>query len=234
MDLKFTIIIPIFNEVESIFSLIDELTNEFIIEKPEIIIVNDGSTDEFNNVFKKKHSHKNIKVVNHKKNLGKCMAMLTGVKHSENHIIAIMDGDGQNPPSEVRKLLKYWNENYRNSEESLLICGHRVDRKDSIIKKISSKVANKVRKSILNDDCFDTACALKVFRKKNYLELPYMRNMHRFLPALFKMRKSKIINVPVIDRPRVVGISKYNFSNRFWVGITDLIKVYSLINKEKE
>lgn len=234
MNLKFTIIIPIFNEVEAIFPLIDEIMAEFIIEKPEIIIVNDGSTDEFNNIFKKNVFLKNIKVINHKKNLGKCMAMLTGVKHAKNHIIAIMDGDGQNPPSEVRKLLKYWNEKNKYSKDSLLICGHRIDRKDNIVKRLSSKVANKVRRFVLNDDCFDTACALKVFKKKNYLEIPYIKNMHRFLPALFKIKKSKIINIAVIDRPRVVGKSKYNFNNRFWVGINDLIKVRSLINKEKE
>lgn len=231
MNLKFTIIIPIYNEVEAIFSLIDEIISEFIVEKPEVIIVNDGSTDGFSDIFKKKIVNKNVKVIDHKKNLGKCRAMLTGVKYSTNDVIAVIDGDGQNPPSEIRKLLKYWN---KNNQESLLICGHRVNRKDTFIKKISSKVANKVRKYILNDDCFDTACALKVFEKKEFLNLPYISNMHRFLPALFKMKKSRIINIPVTDRPRLVGISKYNFNNRFWVGITDLIKVRLLINKKKE
>ena len=88
-----------------------------------------------------------------------------------------------------------------------------------------------MRKFFLNDDCDDTACALKIFNRSDYLKIKYFRNMHRFLPALFKMNNCKIFNVQVDDRLRYSGVSKYSFNNRFWVGIIDLVKVWILIKK---
>ena len=85
----------------------------------------------------------------------------------------------------------------------------------------------------MNDDCNDTACAFKMFRKQDYLQINYFKNMHRFLPALFKMHGGQIQNVMVDDRKRFGGKSKFNFNNRFWVGIIDLIKVWILINKRR-
>ncbi len=233
MDPKFSLIIPIYNEVDAIFPLIIEIEKEFSKEKPEIIIIDDGSTDSFNIQFKKIVKNRNIKVFRHTKNLGKCMAMLTGVKKAKKNLIAVMDGDGQNPPSEVKKLIIEWHKTSEYSNRPLLICGHRINRKDTLMKRVSSKIANKLRKKLLMDDCYDTACALKVFEKSEYLKLPYFRNMHRYIPALFKMIDGKIINYPVIDRPRLVGKSKFNFNNRFWVGIIDLIKVKLLIKRRK-
>ncbi len=230
---KFTIIIPIFNESESIFKLIEEINNEFIKSRPQILIVDDGSTDEFKKKIKE-FNGKNILVTYHKKNLGKCKAMYTGVQKSKNELICIIDGDGQNPPYEIKKLIKFWEELPVNSKKAVLICGNRIKRQDTIIKKLSSKVANSVRKFVLNDDCNDTACALKLFLRSDYLKIRYFKNMHRFLPALFKMNNCNIFNVLVDDRPRKAGVSKYSFNNRLWVGIIDLIKVWVLINKEKK
>ena len=110
-----------------------------------------------------------------------------------------------------------------------ILCGHRVNRMDNFIKRISSKIANYVRRLILTDDCYDTACALKVFQKKDYLKLSYFKNMHRFLPAMFKYNGGKVINIPIIDRTRKKGTSKFNFNNRFWVGIIDLLKVFYIL-----
>ena len=85
----------------------------------------------------------------------------------------------------------------------------------------------------MKDDCNDTACALKLFNRSDYLKIKYFKNMHRFLPALFKIRNCQIFNVLVDDRARKAGVSKYAFNNRFWIGIIDLIKVWILIKKEK-
>ena len=112
-----------------------------------------------------------------------------------------------------------------------IICGNRKKRKDTFLKRLSSKIANKIRKLILKDDCNDTACALKVFRKQDYLKLEYFKNMHRFLPALFKMNGGKVFNVLIDDRERLAGISKFNFNNRFWIGIADLFRVWILIKQ---
>ena len=119
----------------------------------------------------------------------------------------------------------------KKEQDNSLICGNRKIRKDTFIKRLSSKVANTIRRFLLKDDCNDTACALKIFNRSNYLKIKYFRNMHRFLPALFKMNNCKIFNVQVDDRLRYSGVSKYSFNNRFWVGIIDLIKVYFLTKK---
>ena len=232
MNQKFTIIIPIYNENESIFKLIKEINLELKNQNPEIIIIDDGSTDDFSKNFSNLTFSKNISVHRHKKNLGKCSAMLTGIKKAKNQLIACIDGDGQNPPSEIKKLIRSWYNRKNLSTEFLLICGERIKRKDNFLKKISSKFANKLRKFLLNDQCNDTACALKVFNRKDYLSIDYFKNMHRFLPALFIKKKGKVINVPVKDRPRLSGKSKFNFHNRFWIGIIDLLKVWILINKK--
>ena len=232
MNKKFTIIIPIYNENESIFKLIKEINLELKYQNQEIIIVDDGSTDNFFKNFSNLTFSKNITVHRHEKNLGKCYAMLTGIKKAKNQLIVCIDGDGQNPPSEIKKLIDSWNDRKNLTDEFLLICGERIKRKDNFLKKISSKFANKLRRFLLNDQCNDTACALKVFNRKDYLSINYFKNMHRFLPALFIMKKGKVINVPVKDRPRLSGKSKFNFHNRFWIGIIDLVKVWILINKK--
>ena len=229
---KFTIIIPIFNESESIFKLINELITEFKENLPDILIINDGSTDSFTKK-EKKFKGKKYKTLTHNKNLGKCKAILTGVLKSRNNLICVIDGDGQNPPYEIRNLIKFWNSLSIHEKKFGLVCGNRVKRQDSLLKKISSKLANRVRRLILDDDCNDTACALKVFLRSDYVKIQYFKNMHRFLPALFKMNGGKIYNIPVDDRLRNAGISKYSFNNRFWVGITDLIKVWILKKRRK-
>ena len=226
----FSIIIPIYNESESIFDLIKEIHSEFKNKTPELIIVDDGSNDDF---YRKRNKLKRfkVKILRHKKNLGKCRAMLTGISNATNNLICIMDGDGQNPPYEVKNLITFWCNLSKKEQNNSLICGNRKKRKDTFIKRLNSKVANTVRQFLLEDDCDDTACALKIFNRSDYLKIKYFRNMHRFLPALFKMNNCKILNVQVDDRLRYGGISKYSFNNRFWVGIIDLIKVYILIRK---
>lgn len=230
---NFTIIIPIFNESDSIFRLVDEITKEFKKIKPQLIIVNDGSTDDF---LKKKDQirYKPFKLITHTHNCGKCKAMYSGIKSAKNKNICIIDGDGQNPPYEAKKLMKYWNKLSKKQKKFGLICGNRINRQDTIIKRASSKVANKIRRFILNDECNDTACALKVFSRDDYLKLDYFLNMHRFLPALFKMNSGEIHNVSVTDRKRERGVSKYSFNNRFWIGVSDLIKVRLMILKRRK
>ena len=234
MAKKFTIIIPIYNEIDAIFPLLNEINEEFKSEMPEIIIVDDGSTDNFLKKFEIIKKNKNIVLKKHPENLGKCVAMMTGAKSAKYNLLVFMDGDGQNPPSEVRKLVDKWCELKKKNRRSLLICGNRTKRKDNFIKRISSKFANNFRKKVLNDNCNDTACALKALEKKDYVNLEYFRNMHRFLPALFILKDIEVINLPVLDRPRTLGKSKFNFHNRFWVGIIDLIKVWNLIRKERD
>ena len=225
---NFSIIIPIYNETKSIFELISEIENEFKPNVPEILVIDDGSTDSFKKKVKKVQK-RFLSVFSHKTNLGKCKAMQTGIIKAKNNLICIMDGDGQNPPYEVKNLIKFTNK--LKLKNKFLVCGNRKEKQDSVHKKISSRIANKIRKFVLNDDCNDTACALKVFDRKDYTKIEYFKNMHRYLPALFKMNNCKIYNVMVDDRMRTYGYSKYTFNNRFWIGIIDLVKVWILTKK---
>ena len=229
---NFSIIIPIFNESECVFMLVDEIQKEFGLQKPEIVIVDDGSNDD----FRKKENlltQKKINVFYHSQNLGKSKAMETGIRKSKNDLICVMDGDGQNPPYEIKKFIGMWKKLSKTDKIFGLICGNRIHRKDTLLKKFSSLIANKLRKLLLNDDCDDTACAFKLFRRQDYLKIKYFKNMHRFLPALFKMHGGKIFNIMVNDRKRFGGKSKFNFNNRFWIGIIDLEKVWILIHKRR-
>ena len=229
---NFSIIIPIFNESECVFMLVDEIQKEFGLQKPEIVIVDDGSNDD----FRKKENlltQKKINVFYHSQNLGKSKAMETGIRKSKNDLICVMDGDGQNPPYEIKKFIDMWKKLSKKNKIFGLICGNRIHRKDTLLKKFSSLIANKLRKLLLNDDCDDTACAFKLFRRQDYLKIKYFKNMHRFLPALFKMHGGKIFNIMVNDRKRFGGKSKFNFNNRFWIGIIDLAKVWILIHKRR-
>ena len=134
---NFTIIIPIYNESDSIFVLVKEIKKEFRGKLPEIIIIDDGSTDSF--VSEKKKLTSNIKIISHKNNLGKCMAMMTGVNAANNNVICIIDGDGQNPPYEIKKMIDYWYQVAKNWKSFVLICGNRKKKERYIFKEIQLK-----------------------------------------------------------------------------------------------
>jgi len=225
---SFTIVIPIYNEAQNIQNLLKEITlclSE--VHSYEIIIVDDGSQDlEPNMIARLENTFSFVKICNHTKNLGQSKAILTGVTKAKYDTIITIDGDGQNNPKDILKLINlYYNNNYQ------LLGGLRVNRQDNVIKKISSKIANKIRQSILKDECSDTGCSLKIFSKKIYLKLPYFNGNHRFLPALFKGYGYITKFVPVDHRKRTGGISKYGTLDRLFKGLRDLILVRNLIKK---
>ena len=228
-SMNFSLVIPIYNEEGSILKLIDEIQNT---QKNtyEIIIVDDGSTDKSENIlnnFLKKSPH-NIKYIKHNENYGQSLALVTGIKNSKYKTIVTIDGDGQNDPSDIPNLLNLYNEN-----NFALIGGLRLKRKDKFNKIIASKIANYLRKKILNDDCDDTGCSLKVFNKNVFMNLPVFDGMHRYLPALFKSFGGKCIFVAVNHRLRIKGVSKYGTIDRLIKGIRDMIKVYKIIKSQK-
>ena len=230
---KFSIIIPVYNESLNIISLINEILetlpeNEF---KFEIILVNDASTDNTENLINKliKVYPKNIKLLNNKKNLGQSVSLMEGIKKSSYETIVTMDGDGQNHPKDVPVLLnKYFKE-----KDIYLVGGIRKKRKDNLIKIFSSKIANSIRKNILDDDCVDTGCSLKVFDKNTFLKLPFFDGIHRFLPALFKGFGTRTYFINVEHRARIHGHSKYGVFDRLLIGIIDIFKVIIIINNIK-
>ena len=169
-------------------------------------------------------------MLRHLSQCGQSTAVRNGVKAARGAWIATLDGDGQNDPADIPKLLAA-----RDAGEAAVKCyaGWRVDRRDDALKRMSSKVANAVRSRILRDATPDTGCGIKLFERALFLDLPYFDHMHRYLPALVKRAGYQSLSVPVNHRPRTRGVSKYGMWNRLWVGIVDLRGVGWLIRRAK-
>jgi dolichol-phosphate mannosyltransferase len=176
-----SIVIPIFNEARNIEFLLKEIIK--ILEnfkKYEIILVNDASTDDSIEVINK-INNKNIKIIINDDNKGQSFSIYEGVKNSAYETIITIDGDGQNDPADIPKLYNF----YIQNNEVKLVGGIRKNRKDSLTKIISSKIANYIRSKILKDGCKDTGCSLKIFNKKIFLSFPFFNGIHRFFSRLW-------------------------------------------------
>ncbi len=227
--MSFSIVIPIYNEEDNIVKLYNEIISSLNNLKYEILFIDDSSNDnsliKINSIL----VDKKVKLIKNNKNMGQSFSILNGVNNAIFNTIVTIDGDGQNDPKDIKKLTNMYFEN----DQILLIGGIRKERKDNIIKKISSFSANLIRSKILQDDCMDTGCALKVFDKQTFLSFPYFDGIHRFLPALFKGFKKKTLFINVNHRKRIFGKSKYGIYNRLFKGIRDTIKVYFIIKAFK-
>ena len=234
MDKNFSIIIPVYNEAENIENLINEI-NFHIKEKKyifEIIIIDDNSNDNTSNILDiiKKNNNNKVSILKNKKNMGQSYSIRKGIENSTNNTVVTIDGDGQNNPKDITKLIEI----YFSNKEIKLLGGIRKKRKDTIIKIIASKIANYIRNVILKDDCPDTGCSLKVFNKEIFLSFPFFTGLHRFLPALFKSYGYKTYFIPVDHRKRTGGISSYGIFDRLIRGIIDIIKVLKIIRSIKK
>ena len=182
---NFSIVIPAFNEEDNIPLLLDQIFNSLKETQYnyEVIIVDDNSSDNTYSAFLQNFNIKNKKIIRNNKNYGQSKSILFGIQKASYENIVTLDADLQNDPLDIIKLAKY----YFNSNEYKMVAGIRTKRRDSYLKILSSKIANKVRAFILKDNCPDTGCALKVFDKKYLLSIDYFDGLHRFLPALFKI-----------------------------------------------
>ena len=231
MDLS--VVIPVCNEEESIGVLIEEITQALVQKyQHEIIVVDDGSTDKTLEVLSKiKKDLPTLRVIKHLQNSGQSTAVRTGVQYANSNWIATLDGDGQNDPADIPNL---YNELVsQNLDPWLVVAGYRKKRKDTWLKRISSKYANSIRDRLLRDGTPDTGCGLKVFARDSFLALPYFDHMHRYIPALFQRQGGRVVSVEVNHRHRTQGTSKYGFHNRLWVGIVDILGVRWLQNRAR-
>jgi glycosyltransferase involved in cell wall biosynthesis len=162
-------------------------------------------------------------LLRHSARSGQSAAVHSGVRAARAPWIATLDGDGQNDPHDLINLLAARGEPANAGVR--LFMGNRTTRRDTWLRRLSSRIANGVRGGLLGDGTPDTGCGIKVFERETFLQLPVFDHMHRFLPALFQRAGSRVVSVPVNHRPRTRGRSKYGLHNRLWVGIVDLFGV---------
>lgn len=229
--MRISVVVPVCNEEGNAGPLAREIQAALANHAPfEIIFVDDGSTDgTVAELLAQSATIPELRVLRHSKRSGQSAAVHTGIHAARAGWIATLDGDGQNDPADIPLLI----EAQRQGGERLkLVMGNRkASRKDTWLRKISSSVANSVRRGFLNDDTPDSGCGIKVLHRETFLALPRFDHMHRFLPALFMNAGSDIASVPVRHRPRMRGTSKYGVWNRLWVGIVDLFGVRWLMRR---
>lgn len=232
MDIS--VVVPVKNEEDNVFSLVNEIEQALAGTVFEIIYVDDGSTDDtFKRLQEKMAVVHELRVIRHKESCGQSTAVLSGVLNAKAPLVVTLDGDGQNDPSDIPKMLEKYRSELNLGNKIGCIAGWRVNRQDDGLKRISSRVANAVRSRLLGDATPDTGCGIKLFSRDMFLRLPYFDHMHRFLPALFMRAGWAVVSVPVNHRPRERGVSKYGFHNRLWVGIVDLLGVMWLVRRAK-
>jgi dolichol-phosphate mannosyltransferase len=227
-----SVVVPVFNERDNVAPLIAEIVAALRgLVDFEIVYVDDHSRDDTLAVLRElKTTTPELRVLHHVNQSGQSTAVRTGVKAARGTWIATLDGDGQNDPADIPKLLAKRDE---SPADVKLFAGWRVNRKDTGSKRWASKLANGIRSRMLRDATPDTGCGIKLFEREAFLDLPYFDHMHRYLPALMQRAGWKTVSVPVNHRHRASGVSKYNNLNRALVGLRDLRGVAWLIVRSK-
>jgi dolichol-phosphate mannosyltransferase len=229
---ELSVVVPVFNERDNIRPLIVETCTALReLISFEVIYVDDCSNDGSEAYFQQlKAEFAELRVIRHESQSGQSTAVYNGVCAARAAWIATMDGDGQNDPADLPKL---WQAKQVATITTKLFAGWRQSRKDTLSKRVASKLANAIRSRLLNDATPDTGCGIKLFERAAFMKLPYFNHMHRYLPALMQRAGFQTISVPVNHRPRGAGSSKYTNLKRLWVGLSDLWGVAWLIRRSK-
>jgi dolichol-phosphate mannosyltransferase len=228
---EISVVVPVRNEAGNIAPLVAEIAAALPGRAFEIVYVNDGSSDATEGELRGLMADRpGLRQIRHEKSCGQSAAIRTGVAMAHAPVIVTLDGDGQNDPAFIAKLIAALE---AGAPRVGLIAGQRLGRKATGFKKLQSRIANGVRGAVLKDGTRDTGCGLKAFRRDLFLSLPYFDGLHRFLPALVRREGFDIGYVDVIDRPRHHGVSNYGFWDRLWIGILDLAGVWWLIRRKR-
>jgi dolichol-phosphate mannosyltransferase len=217
-----SVIVPLYNEEENVAELQSQLETALTAFAYELVFVDDGSTDATAaNVKPSPH----VRVLRFEKNAGQSAAMYAGIHAALGDVIVMIDGDLQNDPADIPALVNKLNEGHD------LVCGYRAKRKDTAFKRVQSRIANAVRSRFIGDGVRDTGCSLKAMRRDCRSALVPFNGMHRFIPAFIRHAGYRITEVPVNHRPRIHGVSKYNFANRAWRATKDMFGVSWLLSR---
>jgi dolichol-phosphate mannosyltransferase len=219
---ELSVVVPLFNEEGNVQRLVAEVDQALAGMDYELVLVDDASTDE---TVSRIPRGPRVKIVEFAQNAGQSAAMHCGINEARGAIIALMDGDLQNDPADIPKMLAKLHEGFD------LVCGWRVSRKDTAFKRVQSRIANFVRSRFTGDGVHDTGCTLKVMRRECRATLPLFRGMHRFIPAFVKGGGFRITEMPVNHRPRTSGVSKYGFGRRAMQATRDMFGVKWLISR---
>ena len=237
--MRVSVVIPALNEAGNIGRLVTETYAVLPAEiLAEVIVVDDCSTDATGDEIKALMAaghHAGLRYLRHATRSGQSCAMRTGILAATSPVIATMDGDGQNDPADIPRLLARLGPPGGKEPDAgpALVGGVRTTRRDSGSKRWASKAANWIRDAVLRDNCPDTGCGIKVYWRCAFLRLPFFTSIHRYLPALFLTYGYRVAYLPVNDRARVAGTTKYNNLGRALIGLHDLVGVSWLRRRTK-
>ena len=226
-----SVVVPVRDEADNVAPLIDEIHAALQGSEFELLMVDDGSADATGmRLAEAARAYPRLRVLRLGRSCGQSTAVHEAVRLARHPWIATLDGDGQNDPRDLPRLLEAVSAGRRPPDLELVV-GWRTRRHDDALRRLASRVANAVRSRLLHDRTPDTGCGLKVFARDTYLRLPFFDHQHRFLPALFIREGAQVLSVPVNHRPRVHGHSKYGLHDRLWPGIVDLFGVMWLMRR---
>lgn len=216
---RLSVVIPFFNEAQLVSDVLIEVRS--VLPNAEIIAVDDGSSDGTSKIIS---ATSGVRLIALQKNCGQSAAMYAGLRAARGEFIAMMDGDGQNDPAEIPRLVEAM-------ASADVVFGVRKNRQDTRSRLIASKIANSIRRLALGDNATDTGCSLKVIRREHVALLVPFNGLHRYLPAFLQRAGLRSVEVPVNHRSRKAGVSKYTIKGRAVRGIYDLIGVRWLLNR---
>ncbi|MFG6177617.1 glycosyltransferase family 2 protein [Halomonas sp. THAF12] len=224
-----SVIIPARDEAGNLPSLLDEIAAALAAVDHEVLVVDDASRDDSWRLLEARAAEDpRLRPLRHAESAGQSTSVWQAAHRAHGEWLATLDGDGQNDPADLPRLI----ERARQGGVTL-VAGHRTTRRDDWLKRLSSKIANRVRSALLKDDTPDTGCGLKVIHRQAFLCLPYFDHMHRFLPALILSQGGCCVSLPVNHRPRGAGRSHYGLNNRLWAGLIDLLGVMWLHHRSR-
>lgn len=230
---RFTVIAPMLNEADAVEGLVREIAEACAPLGPfEAILVNDGSTDATaERIAALRPEFPWLREIRHRAPCGQSAAIRSGVMGARGDLICTIDGDGQNPPAEIPRMVAPL---LAGDDRRLgLVAGQRRKRQDTTSRRLASRMANGLRARVLRDDTRDTGCGLKAFPRAVFLSLPFFDHLHRYLPALVRREGLEIMLIDVDHRPRMGGETKYTNFGRALVGVMDLIGVWWLLRRRR-